>query len=168
MDAAFTADDWEHARGLLCRLGNDIREAVLTAREEGEMHAWAQVAEVTAADTIYRVDKISEATVLGWLGANWPADWPVELVMEGVTENRPVTFPPGTPTGKTICKLIVDPIDGTRPLMYDKRAAWVLAGLAPQRGKSTNLADIHVAAMTELPTTKQWRADQLSAVRGAG
>ena len=165
---AFTADDWEHARRLLCRLGNDIRAAVLAARETGEMRDWANVAEVTTADTIYRVDKISEGTVLGWLGANWPADWPLELVMEGVTENRPVTFPTGTPTGKTTLKLIVDPIDGTRPLMYDKRAAWVLAGLAPQRGTSTNLADIRVAAMTELPTTKQWRADQLSAVRGAG
>jgi hypothetical protein len=30
------------------------------------------------------------------------------------------------------------------------------------------LTDIFVAAMTEIPTTKQWRADQLSAVRGGG
>jgi hypothetical protein len=52
--------------------------------------------------------------------------------------------------------------------MYDKRSAWTLAGLAPQHGAKTNLADIVVAVMTELPTSKQWRADQFSVVRGGG
>jgi hypothetical protein len=52
--------------------------------------------------------------------------------------------------------------------MYDKRAAWTLAGVAPQRGAKTHLGDIVVAAMTELPTSKQDRADQLSAIRGRG
>jgi hypothetical protein len=52
--------------------------------------------------------------------------------------------------------------------MYDKRSAWSLAGLAPQRGAKTRISDIVVAALTELPTTKQWRADQISAVRGCG
>jgi hypothetical protein len=52
--------------------------------------------------------------------------------------------------------------------MYDKRSAWILAGLAPQRGARNTLRDIVVAAMTELPTSKQWRADQISAVRGGG
>jgi hypothetical protein len=52
--------------------------------------------------------------------------------------------------------------------MYDKRAAFILAGIAPQRGVRTDLGDLVVAAMTELPTTKQDRADQISAVRGGG
>lgn len=52
--------------------------------------------------------------------------------------------------------------------MYDKRSAWVLTGLAPQRGRRTSLADVVVAVMTELPTSRQWRADQVSVVRGAG
>ncbi len=164
----FTASDWEHARLLLCRLGDDIRTAVLSAREKAGMAELAVVAEVTAADTLYRIDKISEGTVVGWLGANWPADWPVELVMEGMDDREPLTFPRGTPVDRTAFKLIVDPIDGTRGLMHDKRPGWALAGLAPQRGGLTRLADIAAAAMTELPTVKQWRADQISAVRGAG
>ena len=65
-------------------------------------------------------------------------------------------------------KCILDPIDGTRNLMYDKRSAWILTGLAEQRGKRTSLGDIEVAVMTELPTSKQWRADQISAIRGKG
>ena len=164
----FAAEDWEHARFLLCRLGDDIRDAVLAARKSGSAAELAQVAEVTAADTIYRIDKVSEGTVVGWLGANWPREWPVQVVMEGVEDREPLTFPRGTPVGKTRFKLIVDPIDGTRSLMYDKRPGWALAGLAPQLGRETNLSHIRVAAMTELPITKQWASDQISAVRGAG
>ncbi len=163
-----TAADWEQARRLLCRLGDDIRQAVLDARDAANPEDLAGVAEVTSADTLYRIDKVSEATVLGWLGAHWPADWSVQLVMEGLSDDQPLTFPAFTPVGNTRLKLIVDPIDGTRSLMYDKRSAWALAALAPQRGPQTNLSHIVVAAMTELPTSKQWRADQLSAVRGAG
>ena len=55
--------------------------------------------------------------------------------------------------------VIVDTIDGTRGLMYDKRPAWCLAAAAPHGG---SLRDIVAAAMTELPTVKQGAADQLS------
>jgi hypothetical protein len=47
--------------------------------------------------------------------------------------------------------------------MYDKRSAWALGGIAPQRGERTQLSEIIAAAMTEIPTSKQWRADQFSA-----
>ena len=72
-------------------------------------------------------------------------------------------FPNGTCPADTKWKCLLDPIDGTRGIMYDKRSAWALSGIAPQRGEATRLSDIVVAAMTELPTTKQWRADQVSA-----
>ncbi|MBE7210499.1 MAG: inositol monophosphatase [Gluconacetobacter diazotrophicus] len=169
MAAPFTFADWERARALLCGLGDAIRDAVLAARNAQGDEQLAGVAAVTAADTIYAVDKVSEGTVLGWMRVSWPAEWPVELVMEGAGEDgEPLTFPRHTPPAQTILKLIIDPIDGTRGLMYDKRSAWALAGLAPQRGPGTGLRDIVAAAMTELPTTKQWRADQISAVRGGG
>ena len=127
----------------------------------------ARVATVTSADTIYAIDKVGETAVLSWFETNWPQRWPVELVMEGLEEKRcAVTFPRGTPVARTRFKCILDPIDGTRGLMYDKRPAWSLAALAPQRGAATNLNDIVVAVMTELPVTKQGLADQLSVVRG--
>lgn len=125
-----------------------------------------RVAAVTAADTIYAVDKVGERVVLDWMARNWPRAWPVELVMEGLDDGT--TFPRGTPVVATKFKLILDPIDGTRGLMYDKRSAWSLAGLAPQRGAQTSVADISVAAMTELPTSKAGWTDQFSAVRGRG
>jgi len=160
--------DLDKARQLLCALQDSIRDAVLHARITTQGREFASVAGVTAADTIYQVDKISEGVILEWFAKHWPREWPVELVMEGVEEDHPVTFPSGTPVGSTKFKCIIDPIDGTRGLMYDKRSAWILAALAPQKENHTRLGDIVVAAMTELPTSKQWRADQISAVRGCG
>ena len=156
----------DRLRRLLCRLQNTIRVSVRAAQLRG-MKRMSRIAAITSADTIYAIDKVSEKTVLGWFDANWPKRWPVELVMEGL-EGDAVTFPRGTPVALTLFKCILDPIDGTRGLMYDKRSAWSLAGLAPQRGPKTNLSDIIVSAMTELPTSKQGMADQLSAVRGRG
>ncbi|MBL9216690.1 MAG: inositol monophosphatase [Opitutaceae bacterium] len=155
----------EAARRLLCRLQDAIRASVVGARPRGAA-VLAQVAAVTPADTIYAVDKVGEAAVLGWFEAHWPRSWPVELVMEGL--EAATTFPRRTPVGATRWKCILDPIDGTRGLMYGKRSAWSLAALAPQRGPRTTLRDIVVAAMTELPTAKAGLADQLSAVRGRG
>lgn len=153
-------------RRLLCALQVHIRDTVIAARRR-QAGKFSRVVTVTAADTIYHIDRVSERAIVEWFGRYWPAEHPVELVMEG-SEGHAMTFPRGTPVARTILKCILDPIDGTRGVMYDKRSAFILAALAPQRGARTHLGDIVVAAMTELPTSKQDRADQLSAVRGQG
>jgi fructose-1,6-bisphosphatase/inositol monophosphatase family enzyme len=158
------------ARQLLLQLGDSVRnklvQARLAASESGD--ALAKISRESAADTIYEIDRISEEAIVSWFAEHWPKNVPIELVMEGVEPNEPVTIPHGTPVEQTIYKCILDPIDGTRGIMYDKRAAWFLAGLAPQKGEATRLSDIEVAAMVELPTTKQWRADRIAAIRGQG
>lgn len=158
----------EQLRRLLCALGDAIRQRVLAARATAAEGELAAVAAVTPADTIYRVDKIGEEAIVAWFSARWPAGMPVEVVMEGLEGRASLTFPEGVAVEATQWKCLLDPIDGTRCLMHDKRSAWALAAIAPQRGPATCLADIAAAAMTELPTTKQWRADQISAVRGGG
>lgn len=142
-----------------------MRDRLIAARDRPHKN-FAGVAAETAADTIYEIDRVSEEALVEWLGAHWPKSWPVEIVMEGIEEE--LTFPLGTPVKKTAWKMILDPIDGTRGLMHDKRSGWSLAGLAPQRGKRNHLGDIVVAAMTELPVSRQWRADQFSVVKGTG
>src|SRR6478672_11539750 len=109
------------ARRLLCALQDHIRDQLIAARAR---HAgkFARVAGVTKADTIYFVDRIGEEAILEWLGAHWPRTWPMELVMEGLEEGC-TTFPVGTPVHRTQFKCILDPIDGTRGVMYDKRSA---------------------------------------------
>jgi hypothetical protein len=61
---------------------------------------------------------------------------------------------------------MVDPIDGTRALMYDKRSAWFLAAVARDRGEQTRLAHAFASVMVELPTSKQGWADDFAAVAG--
>lgn len=162
-----TLRDLQRARRLLCKLQDHIRDTLIAARVK-QSRNFARIVAVTSADTIYHVDRLSEHAIIEWFEANWPRAWPVEVVMEGVEDNESITFPHGTSVAKTVFKCILDPIDGTRNLMYDKRSAWILGALAPQRGARTHTGDIFVAAMTEIPTTKQWRSDQLSSVKGQG
>lgn len=166
METSFAGLDQLRAR--LCQLGDAIRDSVTAARNRQSIEASAAVSHQTSADTIYAIDKVSEDALVPWFESNWPADEPVEVIWEGVDESDPPCFPRDVPREATKWKCLIDPIDGTRGLMYDKRSAWVLAGLAPQNGASTSLSDILIAAMTEIPTTKQWRADQLSVVEGRG
>jgi hypothetical protein len=52
--------------------------------------------------------------------------------------------------------------------MYQKRSAWVLTGVAPNRGDGTSLPDIELAVQTEIPLLKQNLCDVLWTVRGKG
>lgn len=158
----------DQIRRLLLELGDYVRQRVQSARGQNDVAALAAVSRESVSDTIYGIDRISEEAIAAWFADHWPATIPVELVMEGGDPTNPVTFPTGVSLDQTEAKIILDPIDGTRGIMYDKRAAWFLAGAAPQRGTATRLSEIEVAVMVELPTTKQWRADRFSAIRGHG
>lgn len=164
----WTHEDFERARGLLLSLGDCVQAAVIASRTGHSVEQLSAVSTVTAADTIYAIDKISEEQVLQWFSRFWPEDWPVELVMEGLEGRGSVIFPQHAGEHNCVWKCIIDPIDGTRPIMYDKRSAWSLCALAPWQAKGNTLADITVACMTELPTSKAGLADQFSAIRGAG
>lgn len=129
-----THASFQRARRLLGALHDRIHAAVIAARAR-QAARLSRVVGVTEADTIYLVDRIAETVILAWFEREWPRAWPVELVMEGLDENgEAVTFPRGTPVSRTLLKCIVDPVDGTRGFMHDKRSAWVLTGLARQRG----------------------------------
>lgn len=52
--------------------------------------------------------------------------------------------------------------------MYQKRSAWILTGVAPNRGPQTNLRDIALAVQTEIPLVKQHLSDMVWAVAGHG
>ena len=161
------AQDLETLRQKLCELGDAIRVSI-SIEQGAELANLRSVSEVTQADVIYQVDKTSEDAIIRWFETRWPSDLPVQIVMEGIDDDNILTFPIGMAIHDTLYKLILDPIDGTRGIMYDKRSAWALAGLAPQMGEDTRLSDIIVAAMTELPTSKQGYATQLSAIKGLG
>ena len=142
--------DPQEPRRRLCALGDVLRDTVIASRGI-DMSA---IEGRTDADVIYAIDKITDDALVAWFEANWND---VELVSEGLEEPIVLGDPQWT--------VIVDTVDGTRGLMYDKRPAWALAAAAPHGG---TLRDIVAASMTELPTTKQGLADQVSAVQGEG
>lgn len=143
-----------------------IRDALVVELRHQQGDALTQVAGESSGDTIYALD-LQVEEVLFEFCERWAQVHPFILIAEGIGEGS-VSFPHGTAAEQALFRVIVDPIDGTRGLMYDKRSAWSLAGIAPNKGPSTNLADIVVAVQTELPMTKQYLADTLWAVRGEG
>lgn len=145
-----------------------VREVVVRSHASTGLNA---VDRTTSADTIYQIDTVVEP-LLEEFCREWAKTTPLVLVAEGIENEHGVegvkVFPEGADEADAVIRLLVDPIDGTRGIMYDKRAAWALAGVAPNKGAHTRLADIEVAVMTELPTSKMGFADVLWAVKGQG
>jgi fructose-1,6-bisphosphatase/inositol monophosphatase family enzyme len=152
-----------------------VREQIIRSRKTTGPHAVPEVlhavARSSAADTIYAIDAVVDP-ILEAFCEDWGKETPLVVIAEGLEnehgEEGNRTFPAGLAEEEAQLRLIVDPIDGTRGLMYDKRPAWALAGVAPNKGPRTSLRDIEVAVMTELPTSKMGFGDVLWAVKGEG
>jgi len=147
-------------------LHDRIRVSVLHAFATQDRDDLAGVAHDEEGDTIYAVDRVSEAALVDGL-AEVAREEPLVLMAEGLPAGG-LTLPGGTPDEDCRWRLLVDPIDGTRGLMYQKRPAWILTGVAPNRGPGTRLRDIVLAVQTEIPLLKQHLCDQLWAARGNG
>ena len=149
------------------QLHERIREAVVTACESAALEDLAQVVKEEEGDTIFAVDRVSEELLVEFF-AREVAPWaPLVLIAEGLAEGQ-IVLPRGTAESEVVWRIIVDPIDGTRGLMYQKRSAWILTGVAPNRGSDTGLQDIELAIQTEIPLVKQHLSDVAWAIRGAG
>jgi hypothetical protein len=145
-----------------------VQQQLIRSRTLGDLNA---VNRSTQADTIYQIDTVVEPLLEDFC-REWSKTTPLVLIAEGIEnehgEEGVKVFPEGTREEAAAIRVIVDPIDGTRGIMYDKRPAWALAGVAPNRGAQTSLRDIEVSVMTELPTSKNGFADVLWAIKGRG
>ena len=142
-----------------------IRDAVIGAAERSAMDDLAKPLGEEGGDTIFAIDRVSETVLLEQF-ANLAARWSCVLVAEGLGTTGRKTLPAGATEASAELRIIVDPIDGTRGLMYQKRPAWILTGVAPNRGAATTLADIELAIQTEIPLLKQHLCDSLWVVGG--
>ena len=149
------------------RLHEQIRDAVVAASETASVEELAQIAKEEAGDTIYAVDRVSEELLVDFFTREIATRVPIVLIAEGL-ENGKLTLPAGTPESDARWRVIVDPIDGTRGIMYQKRSAWILTGVAPNHGPQTNLSHIQLAVQTEIPLIKQHLSDVVWAVAGQG
>ncbi|MBE2222410.1 MAG: inositol monophosphatase [Anaerolineae bacterium] len=125
------------------------------------------IAKEEAGDTIYAIDRISEELLITYFDSEIAIHTPIILIAEGLDDGE-LVLPIGTPAADAQWRIIVDPIDGTRGLMYQKRSAWILTGVAPNNGPATNLQDIEFAIQTEIPLVKQHLSDQVWARKGGG
>lgn len=150
----------------LLSIHREIRDAVVAECEHRTIEDLSNVDHDTVGDTIYAVDRISEDRLIALFERDIVPHAPVVLIAEGLPDRGQRVLPDGTPEAEAVWRVIVDPIDGTRGLMYQKRSAWILTGVAPNHGQDTDLQDIDLAVQTEIPLIKQHLTDQIWAVRG--
>ena len=144
-----------------------IRRDLVEACEQAAVAALSRVARDDQGDTIYEIDRVAEHALVEEIGRTIATrDAPVLLIAEGLTGGE-VVIPRDTPRTAVRWVMIVDPVDGTRGVMYQKRPAWILTGVAAGPGPRT-LADIELAVQTEIPLVKQHLCDEVWAVRGLG
>lgn len=144
-----------------------IRDQVLLACEQSSTAQMAEIVAEQAGDTVFAIDRVSETALLHHF-ARLGDEWSFVLIAEGLGDDGLAVFPVGTDPVQAELRIIIDPIDGTRGLMYQKRAAWILTGVAPNRGPQTSLDMIELAVQTEIPLVKQHLSDTLWALKGQG
>ncbi|HEX8559733.1 MAG TPA: hypothetical protein VF668_16685 [Pyrinomonadaceae bacterium] len=168
MTRDFPPDDPRSLLAPVRRLHELIRGAVVRACESAELEALAAVErDEDEGDTIYAIDRVSEELLVEFFEREVAPSAPLVLVAEGLGGGR-VVLPRGASEGEAVFRVIVDPIDGTRALMYQKRSGWVLTGVARERGEETSLADVELAVQTEIPLVRQHLSDVAWASRGGG
>jgi len=152
----------------LGRIHQRVRDAVIQACEQQALEELARVDDDSSeGDTLYAVDRVSEKLLIELFEKEIAPIAPFLLIGEGL-ERGGVVLPEGTPEADVVFRIIVDPIDGTRPLMCQKRSAWIMTAVAPNLGEQTTLQDVTLAVQTEIPTLKQNLCDSLWAIRGSG
>jgi fructose-1,6-bisphosphatase/inositol monophosphatase family enzyme len=144
-------------------LHDAIRASVLEQMHREQLDVLSRIERDEEGDTIYRIDTEAE-TMTEALMTEIVRRHSCVLIAEGRTDADAEAH--GAADARW--RMIHDPIDGTRGLMYQKRSAWILTGVAPNRGPDTSLRDIVFAVQTEIPLLKQHLSDQFWAVRGEG
>lgn len=147
----------------LLDLGAAIQNRVLRAQRESGPKAWSRaVRDDGEGDTVFGLDAMVEETLVARC-MEQGAKTPLVLVAEGIEPASGRFFGPvGSPP---VWRILADPIDGTRGLMFDKRSAWCLLAAAPDHGPNTRLSHVRTSVAAELPTTRQGAVDTLWATR---
>ena len=140
----------------------DGGECLERARRSGRPELASRPGAWGAGDLSYALDEGPERR-LGDFARELAADQPVTLVAEGPGLQRL-----DGPSGRPALRVLIDPVDGTRPLMQDMRSAWALTGIARETDGGARLSDIEIAVQTELPTTSAAVYHVLVAVKGRG
>ena len=159
---------WDELRAGLVRVHaqwqRQIRGVVREALDR-DAHGWLSgVVGQGAGDLTYALDEVVERSLeadIDALGREVGAS--IAIVSEGIGECTV-----GAAAPKVRLRMLIDPIDGTRNIMFDMRSAWILTGVAEDRGDQTMLSDVEVAVQTEVAVSSAARYCVMSARRGGG
>ncbi len=153
--------------GQIRAIHETIRDRVVASCKQQAIEQLAEIVSVQAGDTIFALDRVSEQALIECF-TELGRERSFVLIAEGLGEDGVRTFPAGTSAEDAELRIIIDPIDGTRGIVYQKRAAWILTGVAPNHGPHTSLLDIELAVQTEVPVVKQYLSDTFWAIAGQG
>lgn len=149
----------------ILRLHKIIRDRLIENIDQFSVEDLTVIDRETNSDTIYTIDTISEKLLVDYFENEIANFSSIVIIAEGLPNGR-IVLPKGTNESNATWQIIIDPIDGTRGLMYQKRSAWILTGVAPNKGSDTRLQDIELAIQTEIPLIKQHLTDTLWAFKG--
>jgi fructose-1,6-bisphosphatase/inositol monophosphatase family enzyme len=149
---------------ILKECGTAVQSKIYESVRSASVESLSAVHSEKKEDTIYQIDRDVEDDLIRVLEKYSCAAGGFLVMAEGIGDSDEGLQLGDDPK----YAIMIDPIDGTRGIMYNKRSAFFLAGVALNRGKATRLSDIFVAVMVELPTSKQYLADTLWAIRGKG
>lgn len=142
-------------------LHDAIRDAVLEQISNAP-EAGAARSRDGAGDVSYGIDVTAEDAIAAHLST---LPEPVVVISEGLGER---VFPAGSDRSAAQFGLIVDPLDGTRELMYQKRSAFVLSAVVRETQEAPTLRDVVYGVMTEVPPLDQTIGVRAWAHRGSG
>lgn len=142
----------------LLTVARRVRDAV---RRGFARNAELASAEQGFSDLQYPVDRLAEEGLASLAASAFPAGEGLRLLWEGGDESG-VSIHPG-PRPRL---LVLDPVDGTRGLMHDKRSAWFLGGIHPP-GANPSLRGLTRACLVEIPPTRSHLSDVLLWAGGA-
>lgn len=150
-----------------------VRAAARAALCEDGLEQRTRAVRSGAGDVTYGLDERCEAAVEAWFERT-ARERPLSLLTEDTGWRHRGPGPRGAlgPARELDgfdhggARLALDPVDGTRGLMFDLRSAWTVVSLAgPGRG-TPRLEDLEHGALWELPDSRAARFRILSAVRG--
>jgi hypothetical protein len=154
-------------KDVLCKIGNLVCKNIYHSLQNQSLEELSSIYKYAKEDTIYQIDHHAEKIIIPLLEMYAESLGGIVLIAEGISnEDNPCVFPIHLSENEAKWKVIIDPIDGTKVLMYQKRSGFFLAGAAPNLGANTRLEDIEVAVMTELPTAKALYSDTFWAIKG--
>jgi fructose-1,6-bisphosphatase/inositol monophosphatase family enzyme len=147
-------------RDLGAQLANATRRAVRSAAHSTGSNAFESLnraASEGVGDTTFGLDEEPERIVAEW-AKSLARTAPLSVLTEdtgwrhfGPTASGDLLdggFDHGGP------RIAIDPVDGTRNLMFDIRSAWASIALAPPGGGAPKLSDVSLGYLRELPDSR--------------